>query len=931
MLVMPWMMIAGASFVAAAGPSGRWIGQDGRDVVGPSSEVKPSDVQDIHIVVEGLPPAREVVHAIVTGHGGDAWQYRGKSGDFAAVVERAPRSRRADLYLEPTRVETGREFTVKLRYDDGASAEFYVRGGRARPDLRMPAAALVVAWDGQEASDWTGAGPGVGPDGLQDVRLSLGRLSPGVAVRAILIEAPGHDRWCYGLNPEGYSNAELVTDPQDPSKASLYFQPAADLDGRRLRLKVSYANGNGDVATVRAGPTDPSRPMPEIRLPRPIEHAIEADWLGQDEHANARPGDVHVAIAGVPGGLPIAAALSDAVRGYWAYRSDPGDRASIEAVAGESPLVLRRGDDSGRVDLFFAPVRDESGRTMALRLILSNGATAVVRFPGGSCDLNLRVPEVAGTTVAAKPGDDLDALVNRHRTVKLARGTYRLTRPLVLNRTVALIGEPGATLLFDQGGDEPSWAAAILIHRGRTTLDGFAIRFAGPIRWKADVPWGPAVIGVTEIVDNSHPDPRIGLTLTNLDLEAPPAADPSGWAEAPRLMRLVNATSGRVANNRLKGGPVELCDGPWEVVGNVSTGTMPGTASPNVIAAHNHHDLLVRGNRAGSVGPSGKTWRFLVMTGSGYNDRIEENVVVGIGPRDDDTIPPANMPEVILTEAYHLHFEGKPAAISPDGLIVGLGRGRPLGPPAHAGSLVAVVTGSRTGLWRRVAQVIDRTTFLLDEPLPTGTDRIAIATGFVGATFARNTIDSRGGAKASNLVLAGNHFGTSVRDNHLLGGGDAFQVTAFPSESPCLWGWSHAPFLGALIEGNTIEDAERGATLGVIHSEYTKSSRGRTYMTATLRDNTVRWTAEFLRRHAPSKAQVPPTALTIGYRRALDPDELIVRAEDNHIDAPAGTPPSVTLRVHAAILNGRRTLDQGYALPTLPSAASSDRSKGDRR
>ena len=48
-----------------------------------------------------------------------------------------------------------------------------------------------------------------------------------------------------------------------------------------------------------------------------------------------------------------------------------------------------------------------------------------------------------------------------------------------------------------------------------------------------------------------------------------------------------------------------------------------------------------------------------------------------------------------------------------------------------------------------------------------------------------------------NMVLAGNHFGARVLDNHLLGGRWAFRVSAFPTERPDIWGWSHAPFLGA--------------------------------------------------------------------------------------------------------------------------------------
>ena len=320
---------------------------------------------------------------------------------------------------------------------------------------------------------------------------------------------------------------------------------------------------------------------------------------------------------------------------------------------------------------------------------------------------------------------------------------------------------------------------------------------------------------MTETLDNSHPDPRIGVIVdaTSTSRRPPPPTRTAG-RRPPGLLRLVNARGGRVAKNRLKGGPVELCDGPWEIVENDFQGTVPGTVSPNVIAAHSSYDLVVQGQPGrGRSGPSGKTWRFLVLTGSGANDRIEENVVVGIGPRDDDTIPPANAPEVVLTEAYHLHFEGKPAAISADGSIVSLGQGQPLGPPVQVGSVVAVARG-------RAARPV-----AADRPGARPRDlparRAAPRRGPTGSRSrpgsstrpSRGTRSTRGaGRRPPTSILAGNHFGTRVLDNHLLGAGDAFQITAFPSESPGIWGWSHAPFLGGLIAGNTIEDAERGGT-----------------------------------------------------------------------------------------------------------------------
>ena len=89
------------------------------------------------------------------------------------------------------------------------------------------------------------------------------------------------------------------------------------------------------------------------------------------------------------------------------------------------------------------------------------------------------------------------------------------------------------------------------------------------------------------------------------------------------------------------------------------------------------------------------------------------------------------------------------------------------------------------------------------------------------------------------LLLAGNHFGTRVVGNHLLGGGEAFRIVACPTERPCGWGWSRAPMLGLTIEENTIEDSPRAGLLAVEHNPHAKPTSGRVYLTGEFRDNTA--------------------------------------------------------------------------------------------
>ncbi len=353
--------------------------------------------------------------------------------------------------------------------------------------------------------------------------------------------------------------------------------------------------------------------------------------------------------------------------------------------------------------------------------------------------------------------------------------------------------------MFSQGANDPPWTAAIKVMAGNTTLDGFAVRFAGPIDWDEDTSYGPAVIGGPDNFDPTPAAPLVDIALTHLDLESPPVAATATPGEAPHLIRMVTATSGVIADDTLKGGTSEFFGGPWQVTGNTYLGTVPNTTCSTAFGFHYSHDLILEDNTAEPVGPSGKTWRFLVMTQAGTDDVIAGNTVVGIGPQDDDTLPDPNANEIILTEAYRLRFEGYPAAISPDGQVVQVPAVQ--GDPVQAGDVVAILSGPSAGQWRRIDQVIGPSAFLLDAPLPAGRYAISIAAGFVGETFQGNTIDATGSSVADDLVLAGDHFGTRVIGNTLIGGADGLRLEATPIEAPDIWGWSHAPFLGGWSRG----------------------------------------------------------------------------------------------------------------------------------
>jgi hypothetical protein len=554
---------------------------------------------------------------------------------------------------------------------------------------------------------------------------------------------------------------------------------------------------------------------------------------------------------------------------------------------------------------------------MTLRLVLDDGTNLVATFPGGAADPGLRSPKLVAGNVVAQPGDDLQSLANQYGTVHLSAGTYHLSAPLVLNHPATITADPGATLLFAQPAGATPWTAAIKINAGHTTLSGFAVRFAGPIHWNDSVSYSPAVIGTTDNLDPGPVPLLEDITLTGLDLMAPPAA--STWEPAPSLIRVVTAQNGVIQNNILKGGTTEFLGGPWQVVGNTYQGTVPGTYTTTAFAGHFTHDVLIANNLVQPVGPSGKTYRFLVLTQSGIGDMVQGNTVVGVGPMDSDTEPNPNATEVLLTEAYYVEYEGAPMTISPDGRIVQISS--VLFGSLVAGDVLSVLAGPQAGQWREIAQVLDPTTVLLASPIDPGTTAIEISTGFINESFVGNTINTRGSSTANDLVLAGNQFGVQVLNNTLAGGSRAFWITAYASQTPSIWGWTHVPILGAVISGNTIEDTLQGGLLDVEHSGAIKSNVGRVYMSATLTNNTGVWTSAFLDQPGVAGATAQQTALTIGMATSNDPGELVVSLSDNQVEGPAQVVAGTTLETIAATVNGQVVTNQGTVLPSVSLSA----------
>jgi hypothetical protein len=891
-----------------------WLGQTGQDLVGPYPAERADGIQDVQVRVTGLPADRPIVSAELMGLGGSRWTYNLPGSSWRAAVRQAAGSTTADLFVEADRLETGRPFNLVLTLDDGTRLDLWFDGGAADPTLRMAEASLAAAWLGQTGADLTGPGAAVGPDGRIDAAIGLTGLAAENVVATLRVTDPNGMEWVYGLNPEGRPNAELVRDDSDPSRGTLYLSPGYNLAGRALRLDLVYATGQTDSAMITAGAVDPSLAVPPPpALPR-VRDGVTARWVGQDGvAATAGRGWARIVVSGLPSGRTLAGAtLSAGDATLWAYRAPGSTIDASAALAG--PLAWSPGAGGAGGWLAFEP-ESATSEPYTLRLEFDDGSMAIQRITPGAVDLSRLSPSPLARTVVAAPGANLAALARQYGRIELAPGTFRLTEPLVLDRPVTIAApRGGATLLFAQPADAAAWGQAILIHAGNVTLDGVAIRFEGPVRWDRSVPYGPAVIGTTDLHDNRYPDPKAGLAFTRLDVESPPAA--TDGEEAPRLFRLVTATSGRIVDSRLRGGAIEVLRGSWAIERNRFEGTPAGTWAWDVIAAHRTHDLSVRDNVVDPLPGSGRIWRFAVLTGGTQGAAIAGNRIRGLGHVDTDT-DTVNANELILTEAYALRFEGRVLGVSADGAWLDIPP--PQGDQVQTGDLVTILDGPEAGRSVRVAQAVSPTRLLLADPLPAGigTPAVAIGPGQLGLRIEGNTIDLSGSSTSSALVLVGYQAGTVVAGNTLIGGGVALRLTAFPTERPVSWGWSHTPATGVSITGNTFLDAADGALLTVEHGPAVKSTTGRTYLTGNVTGNVTRWTRAFL--DARAAAGLPaPTSWTLGDHRTLDPSEMVLTWRDNRADVPEGVA-APAARVIAGRVNGTELVGANLPLDGRPT------------
>jgi hypothetical protein len=589
------------------------------------------------------------------------------------------------------------------------------------PNLRVTGKELYADSFGQINDDWTGPYVGVGPDGFKDVKIHLGNLSAGadchVTVTANTLNN-GTIIWESGLNTDGRLNAELMNRTglgvDFGTTADLVFSTdtGVDLAGASLKIIVAYERSNPDNPAIsdphgnltnREGKLDTfNYTVPSTsHTPRVAMSAVtvsnlpqvKAESLDQDP---SYPGNSHVQFSRPTGKTLSSAILSDDHGSNWTFGTAP------YIGGGASPLTMGYHPASGSVvfDVFdFPPVRDEDGSLLNLLLKFTDGSQAVARFVGKPSDIGRRFADTrVGASVqnVSSASTLLTAVANHKANIHLQAGTYTLTQPLTLNYPVQITADPGIVLTFYLGSAWNAKSAAIVVASSHVSLDGFAIRFQGnSSSWTAS---DRVVIGS----DTSNPqNGHVGLSFTHLDIQAPAAAPTTTTYEpAIDLMRFNAGDSGRIAYNVLKGGEIRLRVGPWQVLDNDYRGTVANTIAHTFLNVDDRsHDLTIRGNQAHSVTPAGVTQRFLILgqadKGQGIGNLIENNRVYGgFGTVPNSQTPNDsyyNAPEIIILETYQPRFEGKPAAISPDGFIVQIPHLR--GPAARTGDVVSIVTG----------------------------------------------------------------------------------------------------------------------------------------------------------------------------------------------------------------------------------------------
>jgi hypothetical protein len=96
-------------------------------------------------------------------------------------------------------------------------------------------------------------------------------------------------------------------------------------------------------------------------------------------------------------------------------------------------------------------------------------------------------------------------------------------------------------------------------------------------------------------------------------------------------------------------------------------------------------------------------------------------------------------------------------------------------------------------------------------------------------------------------------------------------------------------------------------------------------MTITLNRNVVRWTEPFLKRSASTTPNALPPGLVLGHLPSHDPEEFVVQAAGNRLEAPTRLKAPESLLIRAAKYNSQKLLNRKYNLPQSPVGTTHSR------
>ena len=340
---------------------GDWLGQDGHDLADLGAEA-PSEIQDIHIALSGLPPKCKIVNLMVIADGGNEWENDPRGRLFRAVLRRQPGLEDRRPLPRAAQVETGRPFSISLDVRRRPSGLVLGPGRPADPE-RPHARRLAQGPMGR---------PGRRDHGRARAGRRAGRASrtSTCASRAsrrrprssrLVLEAAAACAWEFGTNPRGTPNAELDPRPRGSSRADPRSsarprpdRPDPDADGR-LRQRPSR---HRPPSVAGRCPT-PTAACPIARCPAWPRTRIDGRLAGPGRGRSRASATSTSSSTGPPAGRVRSSPpmLSDAIRGS----GYPTSVSPARAWPYELPLALQRPRDRDGPTSTSPPDRDESG------------------------------------------------------------------------------------------------------------------------------------------------------------------------------------------------------------------------------------------------------------------------------------------------------------------------------------------------------------------------------------------------------------------------------------------------------------------------------------------------------------------------------------------------------------------------------------------